>query len=238
MIVVVLHQPQELVNIAHVVRAMKNFGVRDLRLVAPREYDAWRIEGVAHRTGDVLERVVIHDDLDAALADCIHIVGYSARDRTAKRNRQRPREAAAELVAAAADGPVALLFGREDTGLDNAALDRCHRVVTIPTAAEYASLQLGHAAAIALYELALAQGAEARPFRPPRRAAPPAPAAMLERLFTDVERALDAVDFFRTRERELILRSVRGVVLRVPLDQREAMLLRAMAIEVAKRLGR
>ncbi len=238
MIIVVLHQPQELVNIAHVVRAMKNFGVRDLRLVAPREYDAWRIEGIAHRTGDVLERTVVCESLDAALADCRHVVGFSARDRTAKRNRQRPREAAAETLAAAADGPVALLFGREDTGLDNAALDRCHRVVTIPTAPDYASLQLGHAAAIFLYELALARGAADRPFRPPRREAPPAEAGLLELLFADAERALDAVDFFKTRERELIMRTLRGVTMRMPLDQREVKLLRAMAIEVRKRLER
>ncbi len=221
-------------NIAHVVRAMKNFGLRDLVLVAPAEFDAWRIEGVAHRTGDVLERARVVDDLDAALADAVHVVGFSARDRTAKRNRRRPREAAAEALALAEQGPVALLFGREDKGLDNEALDRCHRVVTIPTDEAYGSLQLGHAVAIALYELALARGDGDRPFRPPRREAPPATGALLEQLFADAERALDAVDFFKTRERTLIMRTLREVVHRTPLDLREAKLLRAMAIEVAK----
>ena len=52
MIAVVLHEPQDLVNIAHVVRGMKNFGFRDLRLVSPREYDAYRVEGIAHQTQD------------------------------------------------------------------------------------------------------------------------------------------------------------------------------------------
>ena len=137
MIVVVLHEPQDLVNIAHVVRAMKNFGLRDLRLVAPREYDAYRVEGIAHQTRDVLARVRVYDALGAALADCVHVVGLTARGRTAKRNLQRPREAAAEVLALAAEGPVALLFGREDKGLDNDALDRCHRVVTIPSEATY-----------------------------------------------------------------------------------------------------
>jgi TrmH family RNA methyltransferase len=119
MIVVVLHEPQDLVNIAHVVRAMKNFGLRDLRLVAPREYDAFRVEGIAHQTRDVLARVRVVDTLGAALADCVHVVGFTARGRTAKRNLQRPREAAAEALPLAAEGPVALLFGREDKGLDN-----------------------------------------------------------------------------------------------------------------------
>ena len=238
MIVVVLHQPQELVNIAHVVRAMKNFALADLRLVAPREYDPYRIEGIAHRCADVLARVRQFDDLDAALADCVHVAAFSARGRTAKHTVQRPREAAPDLLARAAEGPVALLFGREDTGLDNAALDRAHRVVCIPADAAYSSLNLAHAVVVTLYELAMARGLESQPLKPPRRRAPPADQALLERLFADAEAALDTVGFFKTRERELILRTVREVVHRADLDLREAKLVRAMAIEVAKRLAR
>jgi len=234
MIVLVLHEPQDLVNVAHVVRAMKNFGVRDLRLVEPREYDAYRVEGIAHQTRDVLARVRVFDTLGAALADCVHVVGLTARGRTAKRNLQRPREAAAEVLSFAADGPVALVFGREDKGLDNDALDRCHRVVTIPSEPAYPSLNLGHAAVVMLYELALARGAETREYKRPRRTAPPAEAAELERLFGDVEAALRAVDFFKHRSVEAVMRTVREVLHRAPLDQREAKLFRAMAIEVVK----
>ena len=67
-----------------------------------------------------------------------------------------------------------------------------------------------------------------------RREAPPATIEELERLFEDVERALAAVEFFKTRDREQIMRTVREIVHRVPLDQREAKLLRAMAIEIGK----
>ena len=88
-VVVVLHEPQDLVNIAHVVRALKNFGFRDLRLVRPREFDGYRIEGIAHQTRDVLARVTQYEGLDEALADCVHVVGFTARERSAKRNRQR-----------------------------------------------------------------------------------------------------------------------------------------------------
>jgi tRNA/rRNA methyltransferase/tRNA (cytidine32/uridine32-2'-O)-methyltransferase len=232
--IIVLDQPQDLVNIAHVVRAMKNFGVRDLRLVRPREYDAFRIEGIAHQTQSVLGRVRTFDALDDALADCVHVAGFTARGRTAKRNVQRPREAAAEILTRAAAGPVALLFGREDRGLSNDALDRCHRLVTIPSDPSYASLNLGHAVVVALYELALARGADTQPFKAPRRRAPAARVEELERLFDDVRRALVAVDFFKTRSAETVLRTVRGVALRTPLDAREAKLLRAMAIEVVK----
>ena len=234
MIVVVLDQPQDLVNIAHVVRGMKNFGVRDLRLVAPREYEAHRVEGIAHKTHDVLRRVKQFEDLDAALADCVHVVGFTARGRTAKRNVQRPREAAGEILALAERGPAALLFGREDKGLTNAALDRCHRVVTIPSEPEYSSLNLGHAVMVMLYELALARGAGTRAFKKPRREAGPAEQAELERLFSDAERALRAIDFFKHRQVASVMRTVREVAHRTPLDQREAKLLRAMAIEVTK----
>src|SRR2546425_12062310 len=232
-VVVVLHEPQDLVNIAHVVRALKNFGFRDLRLVSPREYDAHRIEGIAHQTQDVLARVARYDRLEEALADCVHVVGCTARPRSAKRNLQRPREAAAEILACSEGGPVALLFGREDKGLPNAALDLCHRVVTIPTDPSYASLQLGHAVVLMLYELALARGDAARPFKPPRREAPPAKVDDLQRLFADVEAALEVIEFFKTRQAESVMRTIREIVHRTPLDEREAKLLRAIAIEVS-----
>jgi TrmH family RNA methyltransferase len=234
MIIVVLHEPQDLVNIAHVVRGMKNFGFRDLRLVAPREFDAYRIEGIAHQTQDVLARVRVFDALASALADCIHVVGFTARGRTAKRGLRRPRQAAAEIGDRAGQGPVALLFGREDRGLPNEALDLCHSVVTIPTSPAYASLNLAHAVVLMLYELALARGDETRPFKAPRRRAGPAPIEELERLFADIERALTAIEFFKTRNPETVMRTVRDAVHRVPLDVREAKLARAMAIEVIK----
>src|SRR5438874_7169623 len=215
-IILVLHEPQDLVNIAHVVRALKNFAFRDLRLVRPREFDAYRIEGIAHQTQDVLARITRYEQLDEALADCVHVVGFTARERSAKRNRQRPREAAAELLAQAEVGAVALLFGREDKGLPNEALDACHRVVTIPTDPAYASLQLGHAVVLMLYELALARGGEARPFKTPRRDAPPARVDDLERLFADVAPALRVIEFFKTPQAAGGLRTVRGVIHRKP----------------------
>src|SRR5437660_10470797 len=162
-VIVVLDHPQDLVNIAHVVRGMKNFGLRDLRLVDPREYEAYRVEGIAHQTQDILSRVRVYATLEEAIADCIHVVGFTARGRTAKRNLQRPREAAGEILGQADAGPVALLFGREDKGLSNEALDLCHRVVTMPTNPAYPSLNLAHAVVLMLYELAVTRGDASRP---------------------------------------------------------------------------
>jgi len=235
-VVVVLHRPQDLVNIAGVVRAMKNFELSRLRVVTPKEYDAYRIEGIAHNTGDVLKHVALFASLDDALADCTHVVGLTARQRTAKRNLQRPAEAAPEILAAGEAGTAAVVLGPEDTGLSNDELDRCHRIVTIPTNPSYASLNLVQAFTVMGYELLRARGAA--PFKAPRREAEPATQEELERLFEDAGKALEAINFFKTRERDRVMRSVREAVHRVPLDQREAKLLRAMCIEVVRHLER
>jgi TrmH family RNA methyltransferase len=235
-VVVVLNRTQDLFNIAAVVRAMKNFGFKDLRLVQPNEYDPHRIEGIAHHTGDILARVQLFDDLDAALADLTHVVGLTARQRSAKRNAFRPREAAKEIWQRSRDGTAALVLGPEDAGLTNDELDRCHRTVTIPTNPTYASLNLAQAFTVVAYELFTQT--PAAPLKRPRRTAEPATQEQLELLFNDVAKALGAIDFFKTRQRAAVLRTVREVAHRVPLDGREASLIRAMSIEVCRYLER
>lgn len=235
-LVVVLQQPQDLVNIAQVVRVMKNFELRDLRLVRPADYDTRRIEGIAHKTGDVLRRVQRFDTLDEALRDCTHVVGFSARGREAKRNVLRPRDAAPEILAAAEAGSAALVFGPEDRGLTNDELDRCHRTVNIPTNPGHSSLNLAHAFVVIAYELYVLRGGA--PLKTPKRRAAAATRAELELLFADIDRALDAIEFYKSREPGRVMRTVREVVHRVPLDQREVKLGRAMAIEVVRFLKR
>ena len=236
-VVVVLHEPQDLVNIAAVVRAMKNFGLRDLRLVQPAEYDTFRIEGIAHKTSDVLKRVAQYDTLEAALADCRFVVGFTARGRTAKHNVARPREAMPEIVAMAERGRVALVFGREDKGLSNAALDRCDRAITIPTNPAHSSLNLAQAFCVAAYELFLHR-AELPPLKAPRKQAPPATHAAVEDAVASAEDALDAIEFFKTRNPDIVMRTVRTLVHRTPLDAREAKLVKAMCMEVLHFLDR
>jgi TrmH family RNA methyltransferase len=242
-VVVVLWQTQDYVNIAATVRAMKNFGLSRLRLIQPEVWDPWRIEGIAHGTEDVVARTEIHDSLLSALGDCSYVVGMTARSRRAKRAVGRPRTLAPELLARASEalagqaGPVALLYGREDHGLNNEALDLCHRTCIIPTS-EHSSLNLAQAVLVMAYELWMAAEGTEQGFRPPRRDAPPAPVELLERLFTDAERALWTVDFFKSRHTESVMRTFREIIRRADPDAREAGFLRAMAIEVVKYVGR
>jgi len=236
-IVIVLHEPQDLVNIAAVVRAMKNFGMRDLRLVAPAEYDTFRIEGIAHKTADILKRVVQYSTLDEALADCTFVAGFTARGRSARQNVGRLRETVPEIRALAEQGRVALLFGREDKGLSNADLDRCNRAVTIPTNPAHSSLNLAQAFCLAAYELFVGRD-DLPSLKAPRRDAPPATHAAVEDAVTAAQETLDAIEFFKTRNPDMVMRTVRTVVHRTPLDAREAKLLKAMCIEVVRFLER
>jgi TrmH family RNA methyltransferase len=236
--ILVLVNPQDIVNIASAVRIAKNFGIERMRLVDPETFDPWRIEGIAHNTADFVARIEILPSLEAALADCVSTFVLTGRERAAKRTTLRPREAAAELVRDLEAGPVAIVAGREDSGLTNAELDLCRTVVTIATDPRHPSLNLAQAVAIMAYETWTARGGDALPLKPPRREAAPATSGQLEELFADWHRALWAIDFFKTRRSESVMRSFREVMFRADLDGREASLVRAMGIEVARYLQR
>src|ERR1700722_18121512 len=236
-VAVVLYEPQDPVNIGAVVRAMKNMGLADLRLVRPVAYEPERIEGVGHDTDARVPRIRHFDTLGEGLAAPVFAAPYPRRRRAAKRENGDARQTAARLLDRAADGTVAVLFGREDAGLPNSALDRAHMVATIPTT-EYASLNLAQAVLVAGYELHLAAGDATRVIGPPKHEAPAPTAEQLEQTFADAERALTAIDFFKTRYPEHVLRSLRSLVFRAAADSRDLTLLRAMAIEVVRTLGR
>jgi TrmH family RNA methyltransferase len=236
-VVVVLYEPQNPINIAATIRAMKNMGLGRIRLIRPVEYDVIRLEGVAHGTMDLIERIERYDSFDAAVADCVWVLGFTARRRAAKLRLISPKEAAAELLDQGAAGPVALVFGREDSGLPNEILDRVHGTVTIPTT-DHASLNLAQAALIGFYELHLAAADATRTIAPPRKDAPPATNEEFERFFADTERSLAAIEFFKTRFPEHIMRTVRSLTFRAAPDARELSLLRAMVIEVTNYLHR
>lgn len=165
-IAVILYQPQDVVNVAAIIRVMSNFGLHDLRLIEPAAFDPYRIEGIAHHTQSIIQAVRRFDSLAEATADCALIVGTTGRPRAANRQVLTPRQAAPILREAAGlqpDRKAAVLFGREQDGLPNEALDLCHAVLTIPTSPENRSLNLAQAALVVAYELFLAGDGSASP---------------------------------------------------------------------------
>ena len=231
--VVVLHRPRDAVNIGGVVRAMKNTGLARLRLVDPVPFEAGTITGIAHRSEDVLGRLELFDDLDAALADATYVVGTTARARGDHPLRRDLRAFAPELRQHAQLGTVALLFGSEDNGLDNAALDRCTAIMSLPVHPAYPSLNLAQAVLLVGYELWNAMPLDLPAVRPPT----PATAGEIETLFAETEQALNAIGFFKYSPTSA-MRSLRQIAARAVLDAREAALLAAIAREVQRFLGR
>jgi tRNA/rRNA methyltransferase len=231
-IVVVLYEPQNLINIAGCIRAMMNFGLSRLRIVKPAEFSAYRIAGIAHRSESMIAATEIFETLDEALADVTWAMGTTARARTAARNYGRPREIADDVLTAAETGVVAILFGREDRGLPNEALDRCNRVAIVPTDSEYSSLNLAQACLLVCYELFYA-AEDHRPLPRGKRDMGPASHQDLEEMYEALEAGLGRIGFYKgARKPASIIRTIRTLLARARPDLREAKLLRAIGFEI------
>lgn len=221
---VVLYEPQNDINIGSVVRVCSNFGVADIRLVRPLSADPERVLITAPNAADAVAALRHFDTLDEALADCVRVYGATARARRAARLVMDPIEAAASAQVAWTSGKVALLFGREDHGLPNEALDRCDVELTIPTAPDYRSLNLAQAVLLVVWEVFRASylehaGGGGRAEL--RSEHDPADREQVERMFDIAERALVEVGFFKYGDGEHVMRSMRSVFNRAQLDERE-----------------
>src|SRR4249919_3410229 len=143
-------------NIGSAARAMKTMGLHRLLLVAPEKFPHAEAFALAAGANDVLEAAEIHPTLESALAGCRTVIATTARRRTVPMPELSPGEAARQLVGQAAQGDVALVFGRERTGLENDELQRCHASVCIPANPEYSSLNLAAAVQVLAYEIRVA----------------------------------------------------------------------------------
>ena len=143
-------------NIGGSARAIKNMGLTELYLVQPREYPAPRAVWRAAGARDILTNVKVVESLDEAIAGCGLVVGTSARERRIPWPLINPRECGEKIWSEAASHDVALLFGREDRGLTNSELQKCHYHVHIPSNPDYSSLNLATAVQVLAYEVRMA----------------------------------------------------------------------------------
>src|SRR5271163_3311714 len=221
----VLFRPQSPGNIGAAARAIKNMGFDDLRLVAPGTLKSREAVAMAVHADDVLAHATVYPELADALADCSIAVGTTSR-RGGYRSRAVPlRAAAVELEALAGANKIALVFGREDRGLTNRELKLCHRLVTIPTAPEYPSLNLAQAVMVVAYELMMAATATVQATGAPEFVAASISDPMLERLAD----ALVSIGFIPDDNPEHIMLAIREIFGRSGLTAREVEILNGMA---------
>lgn len=222
-------------NIGSAARAMKTMGLSRLFLVAPEKAPNAESYALAAGADDVLAAATICATLAEAVADCRLVLGCTARSRRIALEELAPREAGERAVAAAVRGDeVALVFGRERTGLDNEELQLCHASVHIPANPEYSSLNLAAAVQVLSYELRLALLAAAPSQASTESREPPASHAEMEGFFAQLAQTLDAIDFHKGRAPESALRKLRRMFLRAELDAREVRILRGVLADAQR----
>jgi tRNA/rRNA methyltransferase len=227
----VLVRPQMGENIGACARAMLNFGLVSMRLVAPR--DRWpnpKAQAVAVGADRVLDGARIEWRLEDALADATLVLAATARPRGLEKPVWGPREAALKLRGAIAAGERPLImFGPEAAGLETDEVARADAILTLPVNPGFASLNLANAVAVVAYAYAEARQERDVPawFMP--EDSPPATQAELDALFVHLETELERGRFFHPMDKApLMKRNLRTLFQRARLTQQEAQTLRGV----------
>ena len=227
-------------NIGAAARAMKTMGLSRLVLVAPEKAPDRDTVAMAAGADDLVEQAPVFASLAEAVADCALVLGCTARSRRVQLEQLEPDEGARRALAFATQGPVALVFGRERTGLDNNELQLCHASVHIPSDPAFSSLNLAAAVQVLSYEMrraALAGEDGVRPAATPTVVAAeegPAPHAELEGFFAQLAETLEAIDFHKGRTPDSAMRKLRRLYLRAGLGSAEVRLLRGVLADTQR----
>ncbi|WP_018138888.1 MULTISPECIES: RNA methyltransferase [unclassified Thioalkalivibrio] len=220
-------------NIGSAARAMKAMGVTDLVLVAPERFPHADATALASGADDLLARARVVDDLAAAVADCVWVIGTSARLRTHSVPVLGPDIAAEQVLTHASEGPVALVFGREHSGLTNTELDHCNAFVQIPTVPDFSSLNLAGSVQVMTYALRMAALAgesvgAAAAAEPEDARDPLATQAEMEGLFSHFEQALTTIEVLDPENPRHLMRRLRHLYMRAGLSASEVRMLRGI----------
>lgn len=247
---IILMEPQLADNIGMVARAMANFGLDGLRLVAPR--DGWpndKARTAASGANYVIDEARGYDTLDAAIGDLTWVAATTARQRDLTKVVMTPEQAVAEMRRRAAAGErCGVLFGRERNGLETSEIANADAIVMIPVNSRFASLNLAQAVLILGYEWAKAGGATTlgrvstyeRPIESglDLRASPPASKEEVIGFFNHLEAELETQGFFNPPEkRPTLVRNVRSMFTRMGATEQEIRTLRGIVKALAHGRG-
>lgn len=225
-------------NIGAVARAMKNMGLRDLWLVAPRSFPDDQATWRAASAADVLDAARVVSSLEEAVADCPLVVGTSARERRIAWPLLDVRPAAVQIAGEAHRHPVAVVFGREDRGLTNEELGRCHLHLTIPTDSVYSALNLAMAVQVVCYELRMACASPAAADVMAGWDVELATAADVERFYAHLEQTLLHLGFLNPAAPKQLMTRLRRLFQRTRMDSMEVSILRGVLNAVEQRCDR
>ncbi|MSR12826.1 MAG: RNA methyltransferase [Gammaproteobacteria bacterium] len=222
-------------NIGAAARAMKNMGLSQLTLVQPMNFPSAVAVGRAVSALDILESARVVDSLQEAVTDCGLVIGASARSRRIPWPMLSPELCASKVVNEQKLNKVALVFGREDSGLNNEELQLCHFQVQIPADEVYSSLNLAAAVMVICYELRKAQlaldGADQRAedeFWDQAKAT----GEQVERFYEHLERVMVEIDFHDPDNPRQLMQRMRRLFSRIRLDVMEMNILRGILTHI------
>jgi len=227
-IVIVLVETSHPGNIGAVARAMKNMCMKRLVLVSPKLFPCADATSRASGADDILASAVVCSTLQEAIADCQIVIGSSARCRTISWPEITPRECAEKLSLDARDNKVAIVFGRESSGLKNEELDLCQYLLRIPCNPDYSSLNLAAAVQVICYELFVASGQRYDVAIGDKGEIPLATADQMESYYEHLAQALSDIGFMHPDKSKTIMRRLRRVYNRIQLDTKELDILRGI----------
>jgi tRNA (cytidine32/uridine32-2'-O)-methyltransferase len=220
-------------NIGSAARAMKTMGLSELYLVDPQQFPSHKAHEMASGAVDTVDNAKVVPDLDAAIADCGLVVGASARSRTIPWPLLTPRELAEKACAEAANTKVAIIFGREQSGLTNEELHKCHFHVHIPSNPEYSSLNLAAAVQVISYELRVAS-LVAAPVPPQEWDYQQATAKEMEGFYTHLRQVLIDIEFLNPKAPRQLMTRLRRLFSRANPDVMEVNILRGILGAIEK----
>jgi tRNA (cytidine32/uridine32-2'-O)-methyltransferase len=233
---IVLVETQHPGNIGGAARAMRTMGLSQLWLVAPQRFPDPQAEWRAAGGVDVLRAARVVPTLEHAIAECAFVVGTSTRQRRIPWPVASAPDAARRIVAEPNGRPIAVLFGRETSGLTNDELQRCHLHLQIDADASYPSLNLAMAVQVVAYELFRAAHDAPQPASSWDRQ--PATAAEIDAFLRHLEQMLVQVQFVDPDNPGQTMTRMRRLFARIRPDDTEVKMLRGVLTEIQRRLPR